>query len=48
MGVYIFSKNILEDMDYAKENTDLPEKPDYKKINDFVMDVNERIVKGEV
>lgn len=35
-------------LDYAKENTDLPEKPDYKKISDFTMSVNERIVKGEV
>ena len=33
---------------YAKENTDLPEKPDYKKINEFMISVNERIVKGEI
>ncbi len=33
-------------MQYAKENTDLPEKPDYKKIQEFVMDVNERVVRG--
>lgn len=33
---------------YAKENTSLPEKPDYKKINDFVYSVNERIVKEEI
>ena len=32
---------------YDKEYTDLPEKPDYKRINEFVMSVNERIVKGE-
>ena len=31
---------------YAKENTDLPEKPDYKAIQEFVMDVNERVVRG--
>lgn len=30
-------------MKYAKENTDLPEKPDYKRIQEFVMSVNERI-----
>lgn len=35
-------------LDYAKQNTDLPEKPDYAKINEFVMSVNERVVKGEV
>ena len=35
-------------LQYAKENTDLPEKPDYKKIQEFVMDVNERVVRGIV
>lgn len=35
-------------LDYAKQNTSLPEKPDYKKINEFVASVNERIVNGEV
>ena len=33
---------------YDKKNTSLPPKPDYKKINDFVMSVNERVVKGEI
>jgi hypothetical protein len=31
---------------YAAENSSLPDKPDYNSINDFVMSVNERIVKG--
>lgn len=35
-------------MEYAKENTSLPDKPDYKAINEFVMSVNERVVKGEI
>ena len=35
----------LED---AKQNTSLPDHPDYKKINEFVVSVNERIVRGEV
>ena len=34
--------------DYAKENTDLPEIPDEKQIDDFVASVHERIVRGEV
>ena len=34
-------------LDYAKLNTNLPDSPDYKKINEFVMSVNERIVKNE-
>ena len=33
-------------LDYDKENTDLPENPDYKRINEFVMDVNEMVVRG--
>lgn len=34
--------------EYAKQNTSLPDYPDYKKINEFKVYVNERIVKGEV
>lgn len=32
----------------AKATTQLPENPDYKKIQQFVMSVNERIVRGDV
>lgn len=35
-------------LEYAKENTSLPEKPDYNRIDDFKMSVNERIVKGDI
>lgn len=35
-------------LDYAKNNTDLPDNPDYKAINEFVASVNERVVRGEV
>lgn len=34
--------------DYAKKNTSLPDVPDYKRINEFKMYVNERVVKGEI
>jgi len=34
--------------EYAKENTSLPDVPDYKRINEFKMSVNERIVRGEI
>lgn len=34
-------------LDYAKLNTSLPENPNYKAINEFVMDVNERIVRND-
>lgn len=33
-------------MEYAKENTDLPDVPDYRRIEDFMVSVNERIVRG--
>ena len=33
--------------DYAKLNTSLPDNSDYKKINEFMMSVNERVVRGE-
>lgn len=35
-------------LDYAKENTSLPSSPDYKAINEFLMSVNERVVKGKI
>lgn len=35
-------------LEYAKENTDLPDKPDFKAIKEFTASVNERIVKDEV
>ena len=34
--------------EYAKQNTSLPDVPDYEHINYFKMSINERIVKGEV
>lgn len=33
---------------YAAENSSLPDKPDYEAINEFLMSVNERVVKGIV
>ena len=35
-------------LEYAVENTSLPDKPDYTKINEFLMSVNERVVKGTI
>ena len=37
-----------EKLQEAIKQTKLPEKPDYKKINEFVMSINERVVKGEI
>lgn len=33
---------------YAAENTDLPEEPDMKKVQDLVMTINERVVRDEI
>lgn len=35
-------------LDAAKQTPYLPDNPDYKKINEFVASVNERIVRGEI
>lgn len=43
---------ILDEYDkrfeYAKKHTALPELPDYKRIEEFQADVNERGVKGDI
>ena len=35
-------------LEYAKQNTNLPDIPNYKEIKEFVMSVNERVVKGNL
>lgn len=35
-------------LNYASENTFLPPKPDFKRINEFMMHINEKIVKNEI
>lgn len=35
-------------MEYAAENTSLPDKPDHKRIKEFQMSVNERVVLGSI
>lgn len=35
-------------LEAAKKTTDLPDNPDYKKINEFVASVNERVVRNEI
>lgn len=35
-------------MEYAEKNTLLPEKPDYKRIKDFIISVNEKVVAGKI
>lgn len=45
---YEMVNELEKKLDYAKENTSLPDEPDYQAINDFVESVNERIVRGFV
>lgn len=35
-------------LEYAKANTDLPNAPDEKRVEEFVMYVNEKVVRGEI
>lgn len=35
-------------LNYASENTDLPEEPDMKKVQDLVMTINERVIRDEI
>lgn len=37
-------KTLEKRLEYDKANTDLPKEPDYKRIDDFVASVNERII----
>lgn len=41
-------ENLQKRFEYAKQNTDLPDNPDYKRINEFMVSVNERVVRGEI
>ena len=47
-GFYDLINEFEKRMKYAAENSSLPDKPDYNAINDFIMSVNERIVKDEI
>lgn len=44
---YEMVDDLEKQMKYAKENTSLPEKPDYKRINEFTMMVNEHSIHRE-
>ena len=33
---------------YAAENTDLPEEPNMKRVQDLVMIINERVIRDEI
>lgn len=45
---YEYVNSLEKRLKYAANNTSLPDKPNYKEINDFVASVNERIVLGVV
>jgi hypothetical protein len=43
-GFYDIISEFERRMNYAAENTSLPDKPNYKEIDDFRMSINEKIV----
>lgn len=45
---YDLLNDLEKRLEYAKKSTALPEKPDWKRIEKFQMEVNERVVRGEV
>ena len=47
-GFYELVDHFEKRMTYAAENSSLPDKPDFNAINEFLMSVNERVVKGTV
>jgi predicted nucleotidyltransferase len=47
-GFYDIVDEFEKRMNYAAENTSLPDKPDYKKIQEFQMSINEDIVCGSI
>jgi predicted nucleotidyltransferase len=47
-GFYDIINEFERRMNYAAENTSLPEKPNYKAINEFRMAINEKVVLGHV
>jgi len=47
-GIFFRATQSVELFCTYKENTDLPEIPDEKQIDDFMASVHERIVRGEV
>jgi predicted nucleotidyltransferase len=47
-GFYDIINEFERRMNYAAENTSLPEKPNYKAINELRMVINERVVLGHV
>lgn len=47
-GFYDIINEFERRMNYAAENTSLPEKPNYKAINELRMSINEKVVLGHV
>lgn len=45
---YDMVDDLEKKLKYATEHTDLPDKPDYKKIDEFVASVNEKVIKEEL
>ena len=37
-----------EKLDYAAKHTELPEEPDMEKVQEYVMSVNEKVIREEI
>lgn len=47
-GFYDMIAEYEKKLDYAARNTELPEEPDMKAVEEFVMKINERVVRDEI
>ena len=47
-GFYDIINEFEKRMNYAAENTSLPEKPDYNAINDFKASINYKVIMGDI
>lgn len=45
---YELLSDLEKRLHYAAENTDLPEEPDFRKVQDLVMTINERVIRDEI
>lgn len=45
---YEMLSDLEQRLHYAAENTDLPDEPDINKVQELVMTINEKVVRGEI
>ena len=45
---YEILKEYEKKLDYAAENTSLPDEPDMDRVQEYVMSVNEKVIRDEI